>query len=241
MMLNQGQNFSGIYEFQNTRASLNKDCLDDNADAPYKCMLPQYFVNYIKTPIFATQSFTDGWQWDNVFHLPCSDKGCGYDEMKYVDNIRGVFEELIAGKIKHPSAFWVTKCFEHTIVDHEGAWLQQSVRGSIFLMPSIVSWYKTFDSSVDAFDEAWSGNQLQCLSDNTLITKLADSSGSNSDYMMEVDYKKFKVGRFEEADSHEDRVFRKNDAHSSEHEEQVNKVSKGYSDQSKLRHRENKI
>lgn len=203
MMLFQGQNLSGIYDFQNTRGSLNSQCLSENSDAPYKCMLPQYFIKYIKTPFFLTQSFTDAWQFDNVFRLRCSESGCNKREIDYLQHIRGTFEHLITHNVRAPNGYWVTKCGEHTIVDHEGSWLLQPVKGSNFLMPSLVSWYNSHSSYVSVFDDAWSGNNFKCKHDYTLYNSLKGSSGgeSQSSYLMKTE------NRFQEQDKFEEEFY----------------------------------
>ena len=81
--------FKDSYAFQNLKQSLNQQCIGDfevcftsddfspqiisrtplsflqrdglEEDA-WRCMLPQYFIKYIKTPLFVIQSFADAYQ-----------------------------------------------------------------------------------------------------------------------------------------------------------------------------------
>jgi len=51
----------------------NKKCMAANsATNPHHCLMAQYLVKYIETPLFITQSLYDTWQIPSILNIPCT-------------------------------------------------------------------------------------------------------------------------------------------------------------------------
>ncbi len=61
----EGENYffrkslTNAMEFSNSTHNLNKKCLEFYKNETWKCYFPDYFLKFIETPIFITNSFYD--------------------------------------------------------------------------------------------------------------------------------------------------------------------------------------
>jgi len=173
-MMRDVQNFKEIYTLQNVKNSLNQNCLSIMADdMKWKCMLPQYIIGLLKTPMFFVQSITDTFQWQNVFNLKCKEGTCKSDEIKYLKDVRKMFYRYIHDDDRKYDGYWVTKCLQHTIVDRIDLWNDVLVNGKR-LGESLIDWYNNFENTAmssnwRSFDAAWESRDMMCqfVSDET--------------------------------------------------------------------------
>jgi hypothetical protein len=47
------------------------DCVKNYPTQPFKCMMAEYMVKFIKTPIFPIQSLYDSWSIPNILNIRC--------------------------------------------------------------------------------------------------------------------------------------------------------------------------
>ena len=140
MEVNQG--FRDMYTFQNLKPSLNPACLSQHepyGDA-WKCSLPQYFLQFVETPLFIIQSFADQYQFTNVMGLTCTEGTCTDDDIKYLNNFRGQMLESIDTNLRPRSGYWITDCNIHTIADRTSYWTRITVDG-MKLGDAVHGWY----------------------------------------------------------------------------------------------------
>lgn len=136
------QGFVDMYTFQNLKGSLNPKCISDydGKGEGWKCMLPQYSLKYITTPIFIVQSFADAYQIPNVMGISCSKHSCSSEDIKYVNKFRAEMVKSIEKSLPDNSGFWVTDCPVHTIADHSNFWVKAAV-DKIVLKNAVFGWY----------------------------------------------------------------------------------------------------
>ena len=169
-MMKDLQNFEGIYKFQNVKGSLYSECLAEfTEEEGWKCMLPQYFMKYIKTPMFYVQSIVDGFQWSFVFQMECKlseDSDCSGDEIHYLKRIRKAFANGIRNDVHEHDGYWITKCQGHTIVNKGTFWNQYDVNGNR-LGESLIAWYENYEDTSRShewrsIDDAWDTRNMKC-------------------------------------------------------------------------------
>ena len=140
MEVNQG--FRDMYTFQNLKPSLNPACVaqhEPTADA-WKCSLPQYFLQFVQTPLFIIQSFADQYQFTNVMGLTCSEGKCSDEDIRYLNNFRGQMLESIDTNLQPRSGYWITDCNIHTIAERTPYWTRITVDG-MKLGEAVHGWY----------------------------------------------------------------------------------------------------
>ena len=178
------QNFKNIIEMQNVKhgGALSPKCLATmSAEDAWKCMLPQYFLQYVDTPLFIVQSIIDSYQWQYVFRLDCEPKRkstCSENEIKYLKGIRKTFANAIRSDERKHDGWWVTKCLAHTIVDRNFLWQDYEISGKR-LGQSVIAWYEGHDDEQEAlkwrvFDDAWDTKSMDC----------ADTPGGDSKFKL---------------------------------------------------------
>jgi hypothetical protein len=171
--MRDAQGMMEMYKYQNSKNSLNPQCLHKQTeDDKWKCMLPEYFVQYIKTPLFLVQSYSDGWQFGSNFDLDCERENCDKHQIEYLETIQEKFESTIQ-RLPYFSSYFVTRCIYHTMVNHVGSWLGTPIRGKI-LRDQLIGWYHDKKKMGErypthkwnAFDSFWTSNDLNCPGQN---------------------------------------------------------------------------
>ncbi|KRX10910.1 hypothetical protein PPERSA_12034 [Pseudocohnilembus persalinus] len=108
---------------------INQECQNDNQDQPYKCMLPQYLINYIKTPILLVNSGYDSWSTRFILEVTCSENSflnfdlqhCSENELKLIEAYKQKINEKlqqIQNKNKNVSS-WIISCPAHGLIYKE--------------------------------------------------------------------------------------------------------------------------
>ena len=123
--------FKDIYEFQQVSRSLGTDCKSKHTqDDAYKCFIGQYAINYVKTPMFITNSLYDVYQHYRFMVLQCNPVPgathgvCNKNHITYMNNYRDTMVDTIEKYLKeHPeSGAWAVSCWIHPIKNHENFW-----------------------------------------------------------------------------------------------------------------------
>jgi Pectinacetylesterase len=105
----------------------------------WKCMLPQYSLQYTKTPIFVVNSFADTYQLPNVMGISgCSKSHCSRSDLHYINSFRRELLTAIDGSLGGKGGYWITDCPVHTIADHSDFYNGVLVDGK-FTVPLLVS------------------------------------------------------------------------------------------------------
>ena len=169
--------FKDIFEFQEISRSLGPDCKSKHTqDDAYKCFIGQYAVNYVKTPLFITNSLYDVYQHYRFMVLQCNPVPgathgvCNKNHIKYMNNYRDTMVETIEKYLQtHPeSGAWAVSCWSHPIKNHENFWDEikagQSKSVAATLKKTFNAWYEdegnnSGDSKFIKIDGQWGSNQ----------------------------------------------------------------------------------
>ena len=158
------QGFKDLYEFQGI-AEASEGALAvchsyfKDKGTPYKCLLPQYLLSFVKTPMFFTQSYADAYQFPNVMGLSCGDAKCDSAATKYVNRFREKMMHYMNSELPNNSGYWVTGCYVHTMIDHSKWHAEATVEG-MEMRYAIYGWYsdtfvKKRSGKWKFVDDAW--------------------------------------------------------------------------------------
>ena len=117
----------------------------------WKCLMPQYSLKFIETPLFLVQSFVDAYQVKEVMDLSCipgSDKHgkCTENDYKYLKSFRSRMMTSIQDGIPNYSGYWLVSCTLHTITNHDHSWIELTGKKRT-LRDTVLGWYHTYVNS----------------------------------------------------------------------------------------------
>lgn len=137
--------FKESFKFQNLKDSLNPQCISDfvrdgQEEDSWRCMLPQYFLKYIKTPLFIIQSFADAYQFVNVMGLSCTAGSCNSNDINFVNDFRSKMLNVMNRDLSEDSGYWVTDCQSHTLGEHNSFW-NRITSDDMTMKTAVFGWY----------------------------------------------------------------------------------------------------
>lgn len=116
-MLNK---FKAMFEITNREEDpINKECVKENPNETYKCMMVQYVIKHIRYPILIVENQYDSSAGGNVIGTKCLKKRdfCTKFEWdafeKYRIKLLAFFDEIKSYKVKH--GFFSGSCRYHTL------------------------------------------------------------------------------------------------------------------------------
>lgn len=161
------QGFKDLYNFQNIGEASDgalKRCHSyfESKGTPYKCLLPQYLLSFVKTPMFFTQSYADAYQFPNVMALSCGETSCNSKAISYVNKFRHAMMHYLDSSAPKSSGYWVTGCQVHTMVDHS-KWFAEGTVDGMEMRYAVYGWYsdnflKKRSTTWKYVDEPWNHN-----------------------------------------------------------------------------------
>lgn len=120
------------------------DCRANYKDTSesWKCLMPQYALKFVDSPLFIVQSFIDGYQTSHGLHVACLEDNvkCNKEELKYVINLKKSMIQSAQKVLAAHSGFWFTSCEAHTITHHNKVWMDVLVQ-SQSLKTTLLNWY----------------------------------------------------------------------------------------------------
>ena len=145
-----------------------------NEEDQWKCFLVPYAINYIKTPLFITNSLFDIYQHYRFMVLQCNPTPeaqhgvCNPRQISYMNNYRDDMVELLEKYLEaHPtSGAWAVSCWVHPVKNHDFYWNVVKVGDGTkkkTLKEVFLSWYKEDGDSKVAkkfirIDGKWGSN-----------------------------------------------------------------------------------
>ncbi|XP_021753639.1 pectin acetylesterase 9-like [Chenopodium quinoa] len=81
-----------VVSLQGVEKNLNQNCTSSQTN-PKQCFFPQYFLSYIKTPLFVLNSAYDTWQLNNILVPSSADPGGRWNNCK--NNVSGCTDSQI--------------------------------------------------------------------------------------------------------------------------------------------------
>lgn len=122
-------------------AGTNVACLKAQAGIdPWKCLIAQYALPYIKTPFFLMNSAVDSWQITKILGVQCTPPQCSQKDFEHMERHR----ELLVGALapvttSASNGCYINSCYQHQFLDFYcvpgqnepgcSAWLGQAVHG----------------------------------------------------------------------------------------------------------------
>jgi len=97
----------------------SKDCLKDNAEEPYNCLLAEYLFKYIDVPFLMIQPGYDTWQLMNILGEGCvmnnSLRDCNEELKKFAHEYKNYQKKLISEELKKKNnlSVWSPSCVIH--------------------------------------------------------------------------------------------------------------------------------
>lgn len=94
--------FRSVLVTHNSTSGLHQNCIrSKQADKHWMCMFPQYFFNFIQTPVFVLQSAYDVWQIINALDIACTIPR--YDDLVMFSNLSNSVA-LLGGRMRRTSS-----------------------------------------------------------------------------------------------------------------------------------------
>ena len=144
------QVYKNIFLQQNV--TVNHKCMkfyeETQPGQGWKCMMPQYSMQFISTPIFLVQSFVDLYQVHEVMDLQCvpgssSGKRCRKVDFEYLRRFRSRMIASIKYSLPENSGYWLVSCTLHTITNHDHSWVALTGKYRT-LRDTVLGWYETY-------------------------------------------------------------------------------------------------
>ena len=124
-----------VYELYQSAGALNRDCARAvNKTDTWKCLVPQHFLQYVKSPLFLVQPLYDSWQLPYYLQVQCTwatsqsslKFTCTAKELSSIEHFKFMTQKIlktVAGK-DNVSVF-AFLCFQHFQTDWgwEGLWV----------------------------------------------------------------------------------------------------------------------
>ncbi len=115
-----------LYEVVNKEVlPVSKDCLKDNKDAPFNCLLAENLFKYIDVPFLMLQPGYDSWQLQNILGEACTQnntlKDCDESLKVYAHEYKGYQNKLIKKELKKKRnlSVWSPACVVHCFGQNE--------------------------------------------------------------------------------------------------------------------------
>lgn len=140
--------YKEMYEVQNV--SVDQGCINayrwDLKDELWKCLMPQYLLKYVMSPVFIVQSFIDTYQQTTVMDINCragsrsSGNRCTKEELLYIKGFKSRMFHSIDQILPKNSGYWLVNCGYHTITNHDYAW-NVTIAETRTLRETLFTWY----------------------------------------------------------------------------------------------------
>lgn len=112
-----GALMSDVFKLHGSSSCVSKRCKKHVGKADkWKCMFPQHFGKYIKSPVFIVNPLYDSWQLGNVIGIKCAKNlhKCSTKEMAAVINFRKQTLKALEPLIDNPHiSLFADSCFDH--------------------------------------------------------------------------------------------------------------------------------
>ena len=133
-----------VYELHQSAGALNRDCARAvNKTDTWKCLVPQHFLQYVKSPLFLVQLLYDSWQLPHYLQVQCTwatsqsslKSTCTAKELSSIEHFKFMTQKIlktVAGK-DNVSVF-ASSCFQHFQTDWgwEGLWVHDRQLSRVF-------------------------------------------------------------------------------------------------------------
>lgn len=155
--------FKAMHDFQNVTSDAECEQGYSYKDTSWKCLIPQYMQQNIKTPLFIVQSFIDSYQREAVMEIDECESGsksighsCDHSTMTYINGFRKKMKRAITENLPLNSGFWLISCGYHTIANHDYGW-NITIARHRNLRDTFLAWYTSVVDFVQLgkfFDES---------------------------------------------------------------------------------------
>uniref|UniRef100_A0A803M0A9 Pectin acetylesterase n=1 Tax=Chenopodium quinoa TaxID=63459 RepID=A0A803M0A9_CHEQI len=127
--------YHDVVSLQGVEQNLNQNCTSSQID-PKQCFFPQYFLSYIKTPIFILNTAYDTWQFYNVLVPSSADPGGVWNSCKKnlttcTDSQIQTLQDFRLDMLNATNSFYksstsggmfINSCFAHCQTQHQETW-----------------------------------------------------------------------------------------------------------------------
>lgn len=126
---------------QNVSGSVNDACVAHYAPTndAWRCILAQYTLPFVATPLFVANSLSDAWQGENIMALGCTPSkpgSCSAAQLAYLAGFGAELLRALLSSLAPASAAWLPECWVHPLMetDHyfESVAVGGDTMGSLF-------------------------------------------------------------------------------------------------------------
>ena len=133
-----------VFKLHDCTDGVNQKCVNKMAPKDlWKCIFPQYFLPFVKSPLYMVNPMYDSWQLAHVYHVHCAyhPEKCTRKQRREIRKFRRITMDAMQPVLSHTIQMFADACVDHGQVISSLKWNSIKVNNKS-ISGAFTKWYK---------------------------------------------------------------------------------------------------